>query len=115
MGGRAYLAYRPEGRIRNMFGQYVPDQNIEEGDLPERPEDFQPMVGTYRDVSERAVFLNEVQMRSGFLYYLFWAEMEESPDRPKPRCVFCGHPARNEETGQCQGCDRISADEEWYV
>lgn len=39
--------------------------------LPDRPKYFAPMTGSHRACSDEAVRLNQVQLRSGFLHYLF--------------------------------------------
>lgn len=109
---KAYLAYRPEP-LTLKKGVWVRDDNAP--DLPERPPQFTPMTGTYADVAKRAVALNQAQMQAGFQHYLFWSETEENPDKPKPRCVFCGHGTFDLATKKCNGCDRISDVKEWFV
>lgn len=42
--------------------------------LPATPKGFVPTKGTYYDVSKKAVALNEAQLRSGFLDYLYAPE-----------------------------------------
>lgn len=59
----------------------VPDPAAE-AELPDVPDRFKPMRGAYGDVARRASQLNEMQLRSGFLHYLFWPETISTP-KPK--------------------------------
>lgn len=43
-------------------------------DLPDRPAELRPMVGTYVRISTEAVRRNKMQERSGFLDYLYAPE-----------------------------------------
>ena len=47
--------------------------------LPDRPAQYTPLKGSYREVSNAAVGLNEAQLRSDFLDYLFFPEVETAP------------------------------------
>lgn len=47
-------------------------------ELPEKPENFRPMIGTYAAVAAAASRRNEAQIRSGFLDYLYAPELEGS-------------------------------------
>jgi hypothetical protein len=78
------LRYRKEP-LKMLRGVWVTDPVMADL-LPDRPPQFDPMVGTYRDVARRAVYLNEAQTRSGFRHYLFFPE----PHGGTPcRCDFC--------------------------
>lgn len=81
---RFELRYRKEP-LRMVRGQWVPDAEAAD-QLPDRPPQFEPMVGTYRDVSRRAVYLNEAQTRSGFRHYLFFPEAHGGTPC---QCDFC--------------------------
>lgn len=48
-------------------------------DLPERPAELRPLVGTYKRVSEEAVRRNKLQMQAGFLDYLYAPEPYTKP------------------------------------
>lgn len=62
-------------------GKLVPDDALA-AQLPDVPDQFKPMRGAYGDVARRASQLNEVQLQSGFLHYLFWPETISTP-KPK--------------------------------
>lgn len=55
------------------FGKMVEHEGRLE-DLPLRPENFRPMLGTYSQVAAEAVRRNAAQTRSGFLDYLYAPE-----------------------------------------
>ena len=55
-------------------------------DLPMRPDNFRPMIGTYAQISAEAVRRNAIQTRGGFLDYLYapeprFASMETENER----------------------------------
>lgn len=60
---------------KSVKGAYVRDDARYE-ELPERPAQFTPVVGSYQVVSANAVRLNDAQLRSGFLDYLFFPEVK---------------------------------------
>lgn len=43
--------------------------------LPKVPPEFRPLIGSYKRVSAEAVRRNEVQVRSGFLDYIYHPEL----------------------------------------
>ena len=67
------LCYRREAYIKER-GKLV---RHEAGDarLPEVPAQFSKQRGSYNEVSATATRLNDAQMRSGFLSYLFFPEV----------------------------------------
>jgi hypothetical protein len=50
-------------------------------ELPDQP-DFERMRGSYSKISAEAIRLNEIQLRSGFLWYLYAPEPVQEP-KPK--------------------------------
>lgn len=44
-------------------------------ELPEKPENFRPMIGSYGEVSKEASRRNEVQVHHGFMDYLYAPEL----------------------------------------
>ena len=51
--------------------------------LPNAPKDFQPLTGAYKEVADHAVKLNNIQIKHGFVDWLYSAEttspLEEAP------------------------------------
>ena len=52
-------------------------------DLPEQPENFRPVIGTYPDVAAAACHRNNVQIDHGFLDYLYAVERLDAKPIPK--------------------------------
>lgn len=42
--------------------------------LPDKPENFRPLIGSYQRVSNEAIRRNQLQIQSGFLDYLYAPE-----------------------------------------
>ena len=66
------LKYRREA-YKTVQGKMVRD-TAKDAELPDTPPQFHACFGSYQHVSREAVRLNEVQLRSGFLHYLFFPE-----------------------------------------
>lgn len=76
------LRYRKEARIRTR-GKMVRDE-VRYAALPDRPPMYRPLAGAYQTVSNEAVLLNETQLRSGFLDYTFFPEVDTAPVGTEP-------------------------------
>lgn len=71
------LRYRKEGRVK-VRGKMTRDPD-RFASLPDRPAQFDALVGSYKKVSDQAKRLNDVQTRSGFMDYLFFPEVDTAP------------------------------------
>lgn len=71
------LRYRKEARVRTR-GKMVRNQDRFAA-LPDQPPMYRPITGDYQTVSNEAVLLNEAQLRSGFLDYTFFPEVDTAP------------------------------------
>lgn len=69
--------------LAEVKGKLVEDVERLKG-LPARPEHFRTLVGSYQRVSNEAVRRNEVQLRAGFLDYLYAPEPVKVKAVPKP-------------------------------
>ena len=72
------LRYRKEGRKKNGREKMQRDEE-RYNKLPDVPAQFTGARGGYKYVANRAVTLNESQLRSGFLDYLFFPEVSTAP------------------------------------
>ncbi|GAB2702014.1 hypothetical protein BKA24_001736 [Microbacterium marinum] len=53
--------------------------------LPDEPTYFVEQTGSYKEISEAAVKLNEAQIRSGYLDYLYSPDLADAePAKPTP-------------------------------
>jgi hypothetical protein len=68
--------------LAEVKGKLVEDVERLKG-LPARPEHFRPHIGSYMRVSNEAVRRNEVQLRAGFLDYLYAPEPVKVAAKPK--------------------------------
>lgn len=80
------LCYRREA-YRVERGHYIRTPEKDK-DLPDRPVGFRPLTGSFTDVANRADQLNDLQTRSGFLFYFYWAEPIPSKSNPD-HCDAC--------------------------
>ena len=77
------LRYRKEGRKKNGREKMQRDEE-RYNKLPDVPAQFTAAMGGYKYVSNRATTLNETQLRSGFLDYLFFPEVTTAPKGSEP-------------------------------
>lgn len=71
------LRYRKEGRAKN-GGKMLRDKD-RYAKLPDIPAQYAVAKGGYKYVAARATTLNDSQLRSGFLDYLFFPEVTTAP------------------------------------
>lgn len=76
------LRYRKEARNKNA-GKMVRDQDRYKT-LPDVPPSYRAARGGYKYVASRAQVLNDAQLRSGFLDYLFFPEVATAPKGSEP-------------------------------
>lgn len=71
------LRYRKEARSKGAGKMKANPERYAE--LPDVPPQYAPTVGDYGVVAKVATRLNEAQLRSGFLDYLFFPEVSTAP------------------------------------
>jgi hypothetical protein len=64
--------------LNEVNGKLVEDVERLNG-LPDKPEQFRPITGSYHRVSMEAVRRNQAQLRSGFLDYIYAPEPVKVP------------------------------------
>ncbi len=67
--------------LTEVKGKFVEDVERLKG-LPAQPEFFRGLVGSYQRISNEAIRRNEVQMKSGFLDYLYAPEPFKAKVKP---------------------------------
>lgn len=72
------LRYRKEARKKLGRAKMTRDE-VRYAKLPGVPPQFAVTTGGYKHVAKTAANLNEIQLRSGFLDYLFFPEVTTAP------------------------------------
>jgi len=70
------LRYRQESYVR-ISGKMVRDTDRDTR-TPDTPPGFETVRGGYKAISDRAIKLNETQIRSGYQDYLFFPEVAQA-------------------------------------
>ena len=67
------MAYRKEGQVQRAGKMRLDEERF--ASLPDVPPQLNDVSGAYSTVSAESVKLNDAQLRSGFLDYLFFPEV----------------------------------------